>query len=516
MDISDKCLNGNGVAKNGVFGEECPPVKPLSFIDQTLRVRADALCSLLRKKYSKDPSFYVRVPGRVNIIGEHIDYSGYGVLPSAIQHDMLLCVAVEDLGTSGKSPSIFLTNINDCYQDFKGSMDELVIQKPPSWHDYFLCGIHGILHDLKDEVAKEHIKEKKAVSSIYVAVDGTIPPCSGLSSSSSLVSAAALATAYAMKVKLSKLVLASISARTERNVGTEGGGMDQAIAFLASEGCAKLIEFNPLRCHDVRLPEGASLVVAHSLATINKAAGSEYNTRVVECRLAAQVIAKHQGFAWQKIRTLGELEAAVSKNVSKNDSLHCALSLVETELHEEPYSKEELLKLLDISEAELIKLSLNANTTHLQSFKLKQRASHVYQEAIRVLEFENECLKNLNVTAGGDYNSKKTLEKLGELMNSSHASLRDLYECSHPQLDQLVNLCQKKCFGARLTGAGWGGCVVALTTNSAADGFVEYLKENFYSSVKQLPTCSDKNSIVFRTNLECGAVVYDDDGKAPH
>lgn len=54
-------------------------------------------------------------------------------------------------------------------------------------------------------------------------------------------------------------------------------------------GCAKLIEFNPLSTRDVLLPAGGVFVVAHSLATKNKAASNDYNTRVVECRLAAQV-----------------------------------------------------------------------------------------------------------------------------------------------------------------------------------------------------------------------------------
>ncbi|XP_046390453.1 N-acetylgalactosamine kinase-like [Ischnura elegans] len=502
MDASEKRLNGSDIAKNGICQDEYPPVKQLVSTDEAFRLRSNALRYLLKKKFNREPSFYVRVPGRVNIIGEHIDYSGYGVLPSAIQHDMVLCVAADGWDTGSSSPSIHLTNVDGRYLDFNCSLDKIDIQKPPSWHDYFLCGIHGILHDLKDEVGEK----SKTLGSLYVAVDGTVPPCSGLSSSSSLVSAAALATSHAMKLRLSKLTLASISARTERNVGTEGGGMDQAIQFLASKGCAKLIEFKPLRCHDVRLPKDAALVVAHSLATINKAAGSEYNTRVVECRIAAQIIAKLQNLTWQKIRTLGELEGALSQNTSKCESLRQALSLVESVLHEEPYRREEVLKLLEISESEFLKISLNANTTHLQSFKLKQRASHVYQEAIRVHEFEKECMKHSEEPAGGDCNNQEILKKLGELMNSSHASLKDLYECSHPQLDQLVDICQKKCFGARLTGAGWGGCVVALTTEKDADNFVEFLKENFYEGL--MHSTGDNKKIVFRTNLECGAVIY--------
>ena len=68
--------------------------------------------------------------------------------------------------------------------------------------------------------------------------------------------------------------------------------MDQAIELLAREGTAKLIEFNPLRATDVKLPKGATFVIANSLAQVNKAdssGGSKYNVRVAECRIATKV-----------------------------------------------------------------------------------------------------------------------------------------------------------------------------------------------------------------------------------
>lgn len=75
----------------------------------------------------------------------------------------------------------------------------------------------------------------------------------------------------------------------ERYVGVEGGGMDQAIEVLANEGSAMLINFNPLRSLPVILPKNALFAVIHSGEALNKAATSQYNERVVECRLAAQV-----------------------------------------------------------------------------------------------------------------------------------------------------------------------------------------------------------------------------------
>lgn len=80
--------------------------------------------------------------------------------------------------------------------------------------------------------------------------------------------------------------MSTIAAECERYIGTQGGGMDQAIAFLAERGSAQFIEWNPLRATPVTLPDGAVFVIANSLAEANKAATSDFNQRVVECRLA--------------------------------------------------------------------------------------------------------------------------------------------------------------------------------------------------------------------------------------
>lgn len=86
----------------------------------------------------------------------------------------------------------------------------------------------------------------------------------------------------------------------------------------------------------------------------------------------------------------------------------------------------------------------------MKEFKLRQRALHVYSEAARVLQFRDACKEG-------------NIQKLGQLMNESHASCRDLYECSCKELDDTVAKClENKAIGARLTGAGWGGCVVAV------------------------------------------------------
>ncbi|XP_016373288.1 N-acetylgalactosamine kinase [Sinocyclocheilus rhinocerous] len=412
--------------------------------------RLQKLKEAFRGKYGQMPLFFACAPGRVNLIGEHIDYCGYAVLPMAIEQNILAAVSVSD------SKTIQLANTEPKYKDFTVSVDGIFIDREnPQWHYYFLCGVRGI---------QEHLS-LSSLAGMCCMVDGTIPASSGLSSSSALVCCAGLVTMEANQKPLSKVTLAETCAKCERYIGTEGGGMDQSISFLAEEGTAKLIEFNPLRATDVRLPDGAVFVIANCCVEMNKAASSHFNMRVVECRIATKMLAKARGLDWSHLLKLGDLQKELQV------SLEQMLELVEEVLHPEPYSRDEICKTLGISTEQLCEDILSANTQHATDFKLYQRARHVYGEAARVLQFKAVC----------DSSPANAVTQLGDLMNRSHASCRDLYECSCPELDQLVDTClQAGAVGSRLTGAGWGGCTVSMVPGERLDSFLQTVREHYY------------------------------------
>ncbi|CAK9797936.1 N-acetylgalactosamine kinase [Anthophora quadrimaculata] len=469
---------------NKCCGVEVEEHVPILQPDEKLLKRLNTLANHFQSKYSIQPSFFVRVPGRVNLIGEHIDYCGYPVCPMAIEQDVLVAVA------PSKDNDIHLTNVDPKYIDFRCKIENINIciedtNDGPDWYKYFLCGVKGAL---------EVIPEECLPGGILAAVWGNIPPNSGLSSSSALVSAAVLLTVHVSQHQLPKRKLATISASAESCIGTQGGGMDQAIAFLGKAGTAMLIEFNPVRGTDITLPETAVFVIAHSQACHNKASTTDFNLRVAECRLAAQMIAKKRNKPWERVQRLIDVQESLGVSLDE------MVSVVTTELHEEPYTMSEISRNLGITKEKLKEIPLLRSFRDSQMFKLKQRALHVYNEAARVVEFRRTSVENTIM-------EEEKVRQLGKLMSNSHASLYELYECSHPSLDSLVDKAMAcGALGARLTGAGWGGCIVAIVTKDKVTEFVDALKE-------EIVRCGIKDGfklddLVFPTKPNQGAAIY--------
>lgn len=466
--------------------------------------RINRLSCLFEEEFGTKPSFYVRVPGRVNIIGEHIDYCGYPVLPMALEQDILIAANLI------QEPELLLRNVSSKYKSFDTKLttfEDIAITPDangkPFWYNYILCGIKGALEYLHNKMEK----------GLQLYIDGNIPPASGLSSSSALVSAACLSFLHAQNISLSKTEIATLCASSERYIGTQGGGMDQAIAFLAEKFSAQYITFQPLQATPVGLPENAVFVVAHSLAEANKAATNDFNRRVIECRLAAKILTVLSGIPEdKKIITLSEAQKKIGK------SLKDMILMVRDNFPKEYYSKSEVCDILNINEDELENLYLTPNTKHLTEFKLKQRALHVYEEAMRVEDFRNLCI---NLTSNGktestnghatngltEYTSEDTLSILGKLMSGSHESLKNLYECSHENLDRIVDISREFGVHARLTGAGWGGCVVALCPKKMLEKYIETLKEEFYDKHCKIDK-NNSHTYVFATAPNHGAIIY--------
>ena len=248
-----------------------------------------------------------------------------------------------------------------------------------------------------------------AVVGADLAIDSDVPMGSGLSSSAALELAVARALAAVSGLEWSPVEMARLAQRAEnRFVGVNCGLMDQLASALGAEGRALLLDCRSLETRSVPVPEGAVVVVMDTAAA-RSLAESAYNERRASC------------------------EAAVA-----------ALRPLAPEIQ----------ALRDVDEALLARGRGRMDETAFR------RASHVVPECRRP-----QALAAL--LESGD------LAGAGRLMDASHASLRDLYEVSCPELETMTELARARpgCFGARLTGAGFGGCAIALVERDAAPGF---------------------------------------------
>lgn len=304
-------------------------------------------------------------PGRVNLIGEHTDYSGGLVLPMAIQ----LGTEIRGERLDGR---VRLSSANEPRAvDFALPVaDPAAVQ--PEWGRY----VAGVAASLPTTAGFEG------------TVSSTVPAGAGLSSSAALEVATALALGASNDH--SPLRIAQLAQGAEHlATGMPCGIMDQLASACGVDGHALRIDCETLQVTPIVVPEDARIVVIHS-GQQRRLVGSAYADRRAQCETAAALV--------------GPLRSATLDDVS-----------------------------------------------HIADDVIRRRAHHVVSENARVDRFATAF-------GAGD------LDDAGQLMIESHRSLRDDFEVSTERLDTLVShlIATDGVYGARLTGAGFGGCVVAL------------------------------------------------------
>ncbi|CAI5725459.1 unnamed protein product [Hyaloperonospora brassicae] len=505
--------------------------------DERLRQRLLRVMETFESRFGVPPAGVVRVPGRVNLIGEHVDYEGYAVLPMAIEQSVYVAFsAVKQGGVPTGGTLLRVTNAQPRYKDAQLSVREAthecmrkLDQDGAGWAKYVLCGVQGV------QSAYPELFSTGDKTKLHMAVDGDVPAGYGLSSSSALVVAGALATVSSLRRRSgqevpSRLELAELCRRAEQHVGTMGGGMDQTAVCLAQEGVALYLEFSTGSATSqlVRVPttaaaDGVTFVVANSLVVAEKAvdAATRYNKRVIECALAAKLIAKKTDIdTWRTITRLVDVQTALGDTAQPAhfDALQKLASAVcpLTECSISDLEKEFGEPIVDLFAGSKLESTANNVIASAASFKLQQRAMHVWGEAERVQQFRAICASltnekttpSSNQDGAGTSDVRAQLKSLGNVMTASHFSCRDLYECSCPELDALVDAALAVgALGARLTGAGWGGCIVALVYKASASKFINDIRSIYYSKRGVAP--ADASNAIFETAPARGADVFD-------
>ncbi|KAJ2830968.1 galactokinase [Coemansia erecta] len=463
--------------------------------------------------YGFKPSFIVRAPGRVNIIGEHIDYCGFPVFPMAIVPDSLIAVRAT------REHRIRLANINPKYPSREFSCESgssvTINNTTHEWTNYFKCGYKGAIEAI----------DCTNPQGMECLMDSSVPSSAGLSSSSAIVCCAVLATMKVNGRLLPKGDVVETAVASERYIGTNGGGMDQTTSIMSQSQSAVFIEFDPeLKITPVKFPSTdpqITFVIANTLVVSDKAVTAPvcYNLRVVETRIGALILAKHLGIADHRAcKDADPLtfkvvmdEYFATQDTAGSDDVQVWIDHLDAMLHAsteafgahpDGYTREQMAAVLDMTpDALSAAVHEDRFPVRAQQFKLLQRAQHAFSEALRVVKFRQIC-------ESGDIRLNYCTA-LGDLMNCSQDSCRDLFECSCPEIDELCALARRSgSFGSRLTGAGWGGCTVHLVLKDRVGRFIAALKREFYE--KHVPNMNDEalSDAIFVTTPGNGAAFY--------
>jgi len=339
-----------------------------------------------KRRFDAPPTFLVRAPGRVNLIGEHTDYNDGFVLPMAINRAIWIALRPRD------DRRVVVHSLHfDQTAEF--SLTELRHQDA-GWIEY----LKGVAWSLQE--AGHALRGWEGV------LTGDVPVGAGLSSSAALELATTRAFAAVSNLSWEPGTMAKLGQRAEREwVGMNCGIMDQMISAAGQAEHALLIDCRSLETQPVPLPPGTVVVILDT-GTRRGLVGSAYNERRAQCEAAARFF--------------------------------------------------DVPALRDVSVAQL-----EAQAGGLDAL-IRRRARHVVTENERTLRAAEAMRRGDAV-------------EMGRLMDASHASLRDDYQVSSDQLNAMVHCARQGdgCYGARMTGAGFGGCAVALVRAAAADAFAK-------------------------------------------
>ena len=378
------------------------------------RFSCDEVATAFGRRYGRRPQVLVRAPGRVSLLGAHVDYSEGWVISGAIDRAVWLAAAATD----------GLTRIAALDLGETATLD--LARLPPPVPERTGGGATGV--DLPAGVAWALAEAGHRPPTMDVAFAGNVPIGAGVSSSAAVEMAWLLAweaVAGAAGFGLDGAGRARLGQRAENGyLGVRSGIMDQFSSLHGAAGQLIFLDCRSLAFEHLPLPPTAAVLVADS-GVRRCLVDIDYGDRRQQCREAVAILAPHL----PGIRTLRDVSCEDFELVSH----------------------------------------------HLPRL-LRRRARHAVEECRRVRD-------------GAAALRRGDLAAFGRLMRRSHLSSRDLYEVSIPELDVLAAAAWATpgCYGARLSGAGFGGCLTVLAEASAVEAVHRAMDDAFHREFARRP-----------------------------
>ena len=425
--------------------------------------RLSAQRDLFERHYGSGPAKSLRAPARINILGEHVDYVSY--LPTASlpfasrEHDMVMLYRAN--GTNRVRGASTLNQFAAAEFDFTDVVPSRRTENVQAdWQAYLFNKAADAPHWInyvKGAVYFARFKHGARLAQGFdFLIDSDIPPGGGSSSSGALTVLGGAAARIVNNIECDARELAFDSASAEWYIGTRGGALDQLTICLAKRRNAVHLDYASGQTTLVEVPDDEFrwLTFFSRAADKGREVMLEYNERAAVARvIIPALIYDRQKDGLQQV--INELPGSIT--------------LVEIE-RRYPEAFHECVRAFPAL----------VSQRREQPLKVRDRALHHFGESRRVAAAV-EILRS----AGGNQperDAESGMSALGELLNQSHESLRDLYGVSTAEVNELIAIIRRDpgVCGARLMGAGFGGNVLALVKRESASSLIDRVQKEFY------------------------------------
>ena len=478
------------------------------------------------KKFGNADMFLLKVPARINLLGTHIEHRGGYVNYLTIDKE-LWCA-------SGKrnDRKVVACNIEKKYALGEFEIDSELPEKNVEWLDFirkvklspgnWLNYIKASVLYLQNKFPEIHLK------GMNLCFYGEIPVGGGLSSSSAVVVAAMLSACKINNLDIKKEKLAEMCGEAEWYVGTRGGAGDHAAMIFGKENQIAHLRFFPFQIEYLFFPSEYSIICCNSLVEAKKSsmAKSAFNERIACYEIGFEMIKKNFPELADKLTYLRDIN---TENLGSEEIIYkILLSLPEsltrkeiqeilpekkdviTTIFETHFEPEQGYKIRDVMMYGIAECARSKKCVYflkngdIDKFGQLMFISH---DGDRVVKFlNNGKTEKWNFSITDEY-----LETLIQNLRSSELGVTKqtriynqpgVYRCSTPELDFIVNLAKKihGVQGAKLTGAGLGGCVLILVQKEYAEETLEILNTKYYRA-RNLPEvafiCKSTNGAEF-------------------
>jgi galactokinase len=409
------------------------------------QIRLSSALRRFKELYGDGEVSVLRAPARINIIGEHVDYvpgdSMASLCFASREHAMYMLFRASDEGVIRGASAIekfpqFSFALDNENLETNQPWESVVFNRPapaPHWGNYVKGAVNFARWKYGADVAR----------GFDFLIGSSIPPNSGASSSSALVTLAGAAIRQANHLMPDPRELALDSSQAEWFIGTRGGAMDHLAICLATPGNAIYISHSTQHTETIPMPDHRYRWITFFSHEANKGRELmlEYNERVAVSRIMIPALLR---------------EAAEIPETMTLDEFERRFPLAFRECERE--------------------FPVLVRERRARPLKLFDRSKHHAEESIRVKTMARLFLAD-------HLEDEERMREIGETLNQSHASLRDYYEVSTPEVENLVEIvtADPQVYGARLMGGGFGGNVLALTTAENTRALTRRAQNEFYA-----------------------------------